>query len=123
MTYPAHVLGQFAEDSACVYLQKQGLRLEVRNYRSRFGEIDLIMWDGRILVFVEVRTRSNQGLEGALESVTYGKQSKIIKTALFYLKKKRLFDKVVCRFDVVAVCGYAEDDVKIKWVKQAFTMN
>lgn len=122
MICSSQVLGRWAEDRACAYLQRQGLRLDTRNYRSSLGEIDLIMWDGRILVFVEVRTRSHQDFGGALESITRSKQLKIIKTALGYLQKKRLFNKIVCRFDVISVSG-SKEDVKIQWIKQAFTIN
>ena len=117
--YHAHTLGKFAEDKACNYLQQQGLILLTQNYRCRFGEVDLIMQDGAVLVFVEVRIRRDQDLMMILESITPSKQSKIIRAATFYLQEKHLFDKTLCRFDVVA--GVLHDEkIELKWIKQAF---
>ena len=60
--------GQHAEDLAAAFLQHHGLELLERNYRCRFGEIDLIARDGKTLVFVEVRMRSSASFGG--EDVT-----------------------------------------------------
>lgn len=109
--------GQKAEDLACEYLKKQGLRFITRNFRSRFGEIDLILRDKTVLVFVEVRSRSSMAFGGAIASVTLGKQQKIVKTAQFYLVKHGLQDKMPVRFDVVALEGKSG---QINWIKQAF---
>ena len=73
--------GTGAEDLACAYLQKSGLRLLARNYRCRRGEIDLIMQDGEYLVFVEVRYRKNDAFGSAAETVSSAKRARIITTA------------------------------------------
>jgi putative endonuclease len=109
--------GDAAEDRALRHLQANGLRLVLRNYRTPGrggGEIDLIMRDpDGTLVFVEVRKRRSTDHGGALASVTFVKQQRIVFAAQHYLLKLRQVPP--CRFDVVAVEG---DD--LKWFKAAF---
>lgn len=114
----ARNLGEQAEQRACVFLQKQKLVLLERNYQCLFGEIDLIMRDGNTVVFVEVRRRSHLQYANPIESVTVTKQKKIIKSATHYLQKRRWFDKVHCRFDIV---GITHD--QLEWIKDAFSVN
>ena len=108
--------GVLAEEQACQYLEKNGLKLLLRNYRCGMGEIDLIMRDKNDVVFVEVRKRTHTDFASAIESVTKGKQRKIIKTAVHYLQKQNWFDKVQSRFDVI---GISHDQVE--WIKDAFS--
>ena len=56
--------GFAAEQQACTYLRKQGLRWIESNYHCRWGEIDLIMWEANYLVFVEVRARASSSFGG-----------------------------------------------------------
>jgi putative endonuclease len=109
--------GRLAEDRALEFLERQGLRLIERNYRSRYGEIDLIMEDGRTLVFVEVRFRGNPRFGGALESVDRRKQAKLLTTAACFLKERRL-DRPA-RFDVAALAPHGAG-LRIQWIKGAF---
>ena len=109
--------GALAEKKACDYLISQGLKWVMSNYRCRLGEIDLIMRDGIYLVFVEVRARASNAFGGALASVTYGKQQKLIKTAVLYLLINKLQDKQAIRFDVLGMEGMPPS---ITWVKNAF---
>jgi putative endonuclease len=109
--------GDAAEDEALRHLQKQGLRLLQRNYRSPGrggGEIDLIMAtpDGTT-VFVEVRSRSSSGHGGAAASVSFFKQRHIVFAARHYLS--RLQRTPPCRFDVVLV-----EPAGVQWLKAAF---
>ncbi|MBN1684447.1 MAG: YraN family protein [Gammaproteobacteria bacterium] len=117
--YQPHVLGRKAEDGACEYLKKQGLKLITRNYCCRLGEIDLIMRDGKILVFIEVRLRSNLSYGTGLESVTRSKQQKIIRAAEYYLLINHLTYKVSCRFDIVSAT-FKEGKFDFSWIKHAF---
>ncbi|EKE00711.1 MAG: hypothetical protein ACD_21C00285G0005 [uncultured bacterium] len=112
------IIGKNAEDLACGYLQRQGLKLIVANYQCRCGEIDLIMQDGQTLVFVEVRYRKVHDYGDGVSTVTRAKQRKIIKTAISYLWENNIYDKVLCRFDVIAVSGRA--DREVQWIKDAF---
>ena len=107
--------GQEAELIAAKYLNAQGLKLVTRNYRSRFGEIDLVMQDGASLVFVEVRLRKNKLFGGAEESITASKQHKIVITAEYYLQQH---GNQNCRFDVILMDK--EDARNITWIKNAF---
>jgi putative endonuclease len=109
--------GRRAEDSALEFLQRQGLKLLERNYRSRYGEIDLIMEHGRSVVFVEVRFRGSARFGGALESVDGRKQARLVATAACFLKDRRL-DRPT-RFDVAALSPGA-DGLAVEWVQDAF---
>ncbi len=109
--------GAEAEKKALEYLISNGLSLLEKNYRSHFGEIDLIVKDKSELVFVEVRQRASQDFGGAIESVNKTKQKKLIKTAEQYLVSHQKYDKMACRFDVV--CFDTLDN--IDWIKNAFS--
>jgi putative endonuclease len=109
--------GRLAEDRALAFLEREGLRLIERNYRSRFGEIDLIMDDGAMLVFVEVRFRRSSRFGGALESVDRRKQAKLLSTASCFLNERRL-DRPA-RFDVAALAPNGSG-LAIQWIKGAF---
>lgn len=109
--------GDAAEDSALRYLQRQGLRLLQRNYRTPGrggGEIDLIMRapDGTT-VFVEVRSRASGSHGGAAASISVFKQRRIIFAARHYLS--RLQRMPPCRFDVVLV-----EPEGLQWLPAAF---
>ncbi len=110
--------GRRAEALACRFLQGRGLRLLARNYRSRRGEIDLIMQDGDELVFVEVRYRHNTAFGTAAETVTAKKQQRIIHCARYYLHRYQSAPLVV-RFDVVSIERH-NGQVSIDWVRDAF---
>ena len=113
----ALLLGHKAEDKALDYLQHHGLKLVMRNYRCRVGEIDLIMRDGSYLVFIEVRSRKSSDFGGGIESITYAKRQKIIKTASHYLMHYSVHERYPIRFDVISIDGNAN---KITWLKDAF---
>ena len=95
--------GRLAEDRALVYLQQQGLVCVTRNYACRYGEIDLVMKEASLLVFVEVRWRTNPTFGGAAASVSQAKQQRILRTAEHYLMRYR--SQPACRFDLVAIDG------------------
>ena len=108
--------GEDAENLAAVYLQQAGLELVARNYRCRFGEIDLIARDGNALVFVEVRMRSSDRFGGAAASITAAKRAKLLRAARHYLAG--VARAPACRFDALLVDG---NDGAIEWLKNAFT--
>ena len=110
--------GQSTENRARRRLEQAGLKTLARNYRCRLGEIDLIMKDGDCLVFVEVRFRGKNARAGAKESVDLRKQSKLIATALHYLRQHRERRHWPMRFDVVAVDEGAQPP--LEWIKDAF---
>ena len=109
--------GDAAEDAALAHLQRAGLKLLTRNYRTPGrggGEIDLIVRapDGRV-VFVEVRQRTSASHGGAAASVSATKQRRVVFAARHYLM--RLRQPPPCRFDVVLVEGGA-----VQWLQAAF---
>ncbi len=95
-------LGREGEGIAERYLKKQGFKLLERNYRCPVGELDLVALDRKVLVFVEVKTRTSDSAGSPLESVDRRKQRQIIKTALYFLSQKRLHDQDA-RFDVIGI--------------------
>lgn len=105
--------GDAAEAAAEEHLLRSGLKLVERNYRCRFGEIDLILEDGATLVFVEVRRRTSASFGGAIESITAGKRERLLATAKHYLAGRK---SAACRFDAVLMQG----SEPIRWVKNAF---
>ena len=109
------LLGQSAEAHAERFLESQGLKRVARNWRCRFGEIDLIMRDQSTLVFVEVRMRSHPNFGGAAASVTASKQRKLLAAAKLYLST--LAELPPCRFDVVALTGSGTTP---EWLQSAF---
>lgn len=106
--------GRHAEDLAAAFLQRQGLKLVTRNYRCRFGEIDLIARDGKTLVFVEVRMRASASFGGAAASITAAKRAKLLRTARHYLSGAARMP--ACRFDALLISGA---DYAIEWLQNA----
>ncbi|PJD93395.1 MAG: YraN family protein [Legionella sp.] len=109
--------GVAAEGKALAYLKEQGLLLIARNYRCRWGEIDLIMQDKEYWVMVEVRARTGFGFGGGLASITAAKKNKIIKTASHFLAAEAKRNQKAVRFDVISIDGPAG---ALLWVRDAF---
>ena len=113
------VAGAQWEKTAESFLRRHGLKLLQRNFSSRFGEIDLIMEDEGILVFVEVKYRKSSGHGSGADAVTIHKQGRISRTAAWYLVKNPHRAEQVCRFDVISVHSQKMDQ-GIIWIKAAF---
>lgn len=118
---PTGVLGDRAEEQAFRFLIDKGLRPVARNFRSRGGEIDLIMLDERCLVFIEVRYRRSTSFTKPELTVDYRKQRKIVRTAALFGARNRAYSNYVMRFDVIAVEG--ENPPDIQWIPDAFRPN
>ena len=115
----SHQQGKLAEEKAFTYLKEQGLKPLARNYRSPQGEIDLIMQDREITVFIEVRARTDNHTMNILETINPQKCRHIIQTCKHYLQKHKRTYKDICRFDVFLIMGPLET-AKIEWIKNAF---
>jgi putative endonuclease len=103
--------GASAETDAARLLVEAGYRIVERNFRCKAGELDIIARDGDVLVFVEVRSRSDDGHGSAAEMVLRSKQRRVARVAGYYLDAVApIFEE--CRFDVVAIT--AGDAVLIK---------
>lgn len=112
--------GTWGESLVADYLRRRGCQLEAHSYHCRFGEIDLIAWDGDTLCFVEVKTRTNTRMGLPREYVTAGKQARLRKTALFYLSSHDL--DCPTRFDVAEVYAAVPGDpeARIEYLEDAF---
>ncbi|KPK20548.1 MAG: hypothetical protein AMJ67_00895 [Betaproteobacteria bacterium SG8_41] len=106
--------GDSAEALAATFLQRRGLRILSRNYRCRFGEIDLVAESGRTLVFVEVRARRSDDFGGPGESITVAKRRRLVAAARHFLAAAG--DRAA-RFDVVLLRG---EPPQIEWITDAF---
>ena len=95
-------IGKIGEEKACSYLKRHGFELLERNYRIRGGEIDIVTKDGDELVFVEVKTTTDQQFGMPAEAVTRSKQRHLIDTALYYIHQKQFY-QTAARFDVIEV--------------------
>ena len=114
-------LGKCGEEAAVDFLKEQGYNIIARNYKSPFGEIDIIARDKDTLCFVEVKTRHSQRFGSPEEAVTAFKRRQIAKSALSFLKERALLDKKA-RFDVVSII-YAKGNTKKDLIKDAFELD
>ncbi len=111
--------GKAAEDLACAELQHLGYAILARRYRTKVGEIDIVARDGRAVVFVEVKARTDERHGHPAEHVTPWKQRRIAAMANDFLTRWRLHG-APCRFDVVAVTGPAGGAQRIDVIRAAF---
>ncbi|MFH1090859.1 MAG: YraN family protein [Pseudomonadota bacterium] len=113
-------IGRKGEDLAVKYLAKRGLKVLARNYRTKYGEIDIICLDRKVVVFVEVRSRSSAAFMTPDESVGPDKRRRLTKAALSFLADKRWQDHSA-RFDVLAVT-FSGSQPEIDHVIDAFDL-
>jgi putative endonuclease len=109
-----------SEALAAQHLQSHGIKILARNLRCRAGELDLVGLDGEILVIVEVRQRATRDFGGALASVNWTKQRKIIRATRYFLRTHPAWNVYSMRFDIVAVDGLPDGKYQIEWIKNAF---
>ena len=117
----SRAVGTWGEAQAAAYLRKKGYHLLAHSYHCRFGEIDLIAQKGKMICFVEVKTRSNLSMGLPREYVTASKQEKLRKTAACYLAEKEL--DLPARFDVAEVYtdrDHMPESVRIEYIPNAF---
>ncbi len=117
---PKNHAGADAEAAAAQWLQTRELVFIERNFRCRGGEIDLIMRDRHMLVFVEVRLRSRTRFGSGSESVTTTKQRRIVQAARYYLNMHPAYSDLACRFDVLAATSSDDGALAWEWVRDAF---
>jgi len=103
--------GEQAETLAAAFIAERGLRIIARNYRCRYGELDLVARDGDVLVFIEVRRRADNSFGGAAASINAAKREKLLKAARHYLAE--LTVPPACRFDAVLLTG---EPPRIEWL-------
>lgn len=115
-------LGTDFETLAARWVQQKGMRVLVRNFAGKTGEIDLIARDREYLVFLEVRARSNPAFNSAAGSVDRRKQQRILRTAQLFLQRHPELASLPCRFDVIAFQPpQSGNSLEIRWIPGAFT--
>jgi len=119
---PRHEFGHAGEAKAEEFLRNKGYRILERNLRTTLGELDLVAEDGRVLVFVEVKTRATETFGGALLAVDRRKQVRLSRLASQYLAQRHWSDRE-CRFDVVLVQGPRLSELRIEHMKNAFEVS
>lgn len=112
--------GSHFELLALNWLQAQGLQLLQRNYRCKLGEIDLVMRERELLVFVEVRYRGRGSQVAACETVDHRKQQKLLRTARHFLLYNHQLAELPCRFDVLGISSGRELP-QYEWIRNAFS--
>ncbi len=115
------LLGAFGESVAAAYYRERGYQVERANYRTRLGEVDLIVAKEGALVFVEVKARGPGALAAPGEAVTPQKQRRRSAAAKAYLALKNCADQP-CRFDVVEVRVDETDEPHVHCIENAFTL-
>ena len=95
--------GRAGEEAAASHLEKKGMRILKRNFRSRTGEIDIIAQDGQTIVFAEVKSWLSYGIDALEQSLDAKKQYKIIETAKYFLSVNREYRYMAIRFDVIFI--------------------
>jgi putative endonuclease len=113
-------LGREGERLAELFLKQKGYKLVERNYRCRGGEVDLIVLDRRIIVFVEVKTRTDHEFGSPLEAVAPRKQRRMILAAQLFLHQKKLHERDA-RFDVVGISWPGAEPV-VEHIQNAFVI-
>ena len=119
MRLTARQQGSRWERAAESFLRRRGLRTLARNFHSRFGEIDLVMLEEPVLVFVEVRYRRNDRHGSGADTVTRNKQLRLVSAARQYLRHHADHARRACRFDVVSI-GNGTEGAELQWIRAAF---
>jgi putative endonuclease len=113
--------GKAAENAAAKFLEAKGYKILERNYKNKFGEIDIIARQKGVICFLEVKARRSLDLGEPQEAVSAAKQKKISRVAVAYLKSKNLLDQAA-RFDVLALL-YTHDQPEILLITDAFELS
>ncbi len=112
-------LGRYGESLAIEFLVQKGYRILEKNFRTRYGEIDIIAKEGSILCFVEVKTRHSCFSQTGWEAVSYAKRKKLTQMARFYLTRKR-WEPGIVRFDCILILIHPDGSRQIEFIKGAF---
>lgn len=114
-------VGSIEEQAAARFLEQHGIRIVEHNFHDgRRGEVDLIGFDGTVLVFFEIKYRSTDRCGTPEEAVTPAKQKTICRTARFYMARFGISSDTPVRFDVVAVRREEAGRLRIRWLRNAF---
>ncbi len=114
MIAPHLLEGRLGERIACRFLLRQGFDVIARRYKGRWGEIDLIAYEGSVLVFVEVKTRRTRDFGDPSEFVDWEKQQSLQMAAAEFIARGDL-GEYAYRFDIVSVVspGTAQEEISL----------
>ncbi|ASW42934.1 YraN family protein [Clostridium isatidis] len=113
-------IGSYGEDIGINFLKEKGYYILDKNFRNKYGEIDVICKFKDMIIFVEVKSRYNNSFGRPMEAITCSKQKKIINLCKYYIYKRKLFN-YNCRFDVIEVYFNAKNDLNnIIHIEDAF---
>lgn len=110
--------GNKGEELAVKFLRQKGYLIVERNFKTKFGEIDIIAKDNNTIVFVEVKTRTNDYFGYPFEAVDERKRVKLKNLALIFMKKYN--KEFPIRFDIVSILFMSNGDKKIEHIEDAF---
>jgi len=113
-------IGKEYEEKALKYLENKGYKIIDKNFYIKGGEIDIIAQKNNWTIFIEVKGRGNNSFGSPSQSVNFIKQKRIIKTALFYLKKNYIKMENI-RFDVISIYK-SGDKEEIEHIENAFSV-
>ena len=116
------LIGNFGEEIALSLLKENQHNIIETNFQTKTGEIDIISIDKNILVFTEVKTRTNKLYGKPFESISYSKMKNIIKTSKQYIHYKNLYDYFI-RYDVVEIELSPTNKISTNYIKDAFREN
>lgn len=119
MTKDGKRLGERGEDAAAAYLERAGMTVLERNWRTECGEVDIIALEDETIVFCEVKTRKTAAKGTPDDAVTPAKQRKYSRLARAYLQANAI-DDVPVRFDVVSLLVLGEDRALLRHHRAAF---
>lgn len=108
-------VGTQYESKAAAFLEAHDIRIDTYNYRTKYGEIDIVGYDGDVLVFFEVKYRSSDRMGSASEAVDRRKQYKICRVSDFYMAANGISPDTQVRYDVIAIDGDNTD-----WIVNAY---
>ncbi|MDX2272462.1 MAG: YraN family protein [Cyanobacteriota bacterium] len=122
--HPSQPIGSQGETLVCDYLITQGWQVIARQWRSRWGEIDIVACQGSRLIFVEVKTRQvNSWDQGGRQAVDQRKQDKIARTSSFFLSQHPAYAEYDCQFDVALVEIHPKQLKLREYIPHAFELS
>ena len=113
--------GKAAENEAARFLKAKGYKILERNYKNKFGEIDIIAQQNGVICFLEVKARHSLNFGVPQEAVSIRKQRQICRVAVYYLKSNKLLDRPA-RFDVLALL-YVNSQPEVSLITDAFELS
>jgi putative endonuclease len=109
--------GKKGEQRAAEELEKRGVTIIDRNFRSPYGEIDLIGIENETLIFIEVKSWNSLFIDSLEQSINKKKQKRIIESAKYFLEKYREYNRMAIRFDVIFIGQDGFQHIAAAWVE------